>query len=491
MKDSLLMIGKMMERLSYNNSILKMKKIFYRVLFSILIVAICVSCSNSFIDEESVQSGQPFSIVASSSVDTKVVSSGYSKIWEAGDAVHVFHAVAGTSEYIDDGKFTINDISSNIFTGTLGASLSSDQSYDWYVFYPYHAGMDAPGGSFSKIGTTNTVVTETQNGNNSLAHLCDSEYYPLYGFTAGVISADVPSIRLNNIASVVEFDVANNLSTDISISSILFSVSQGIIGGYNIDYQHGSLTFGNSTTRNVTELFVQNGKAIKPGENAKFYIGIAPVSISSGEKISIRVYATNDKESGFQAFDFTPTESIAFNSGKYKTFELGYTTPIGTPLQVNSADIETLNYGVYKTSYATYQTYDRWILTNGCVLRSNNWNAITSLAPCLNGKKSSPGVFSSPLLAGGCGTLSFNYGLPYAKEKLSIRVDVKNASKEVVKTYTLTPDSPAQKTLYSFSEDVNVSGPFYLEFSNLSPSSLTSNKDRTAIFDIKWTNYSE
>lgn len=38
--------------------------------------------------------------------------------------------------------------------------------------------------------------------------------------------------------------------------------------------------------------------------------------------------------------------------------------------------------------------------------------------------------------------------------------------------------------------EINVSGDFQIVFTNLSPSNSTSNKDRTAIWDVEWSGYS-
>ena len=61
----------------------------------------------------------------------------------------------------------------------------------------------------------------------------------------------------------------------------------------------------------------------------------------------------------------------------------------------------------------------------------------------------------------------------------------------VVKTFTINNASATKLTKYSHSEAINVSGDFQIVFTNLSPSNSTSNKDRTAIWDVEWTGYKE
>jgi hypothetical protein len=111
-------------------------------------------------------------------------------------------------------------------------------------------------------------------------------------------------------------------------------------------------------------------------------------------------------------------------------------------------------------------------------------------ALCMNGKTSAVGSITSPTLTTGCGTLTFNYGLPFSDSKIKFRVDIKQNG-TVVKTFTVNPSSVSKLTKYSHEEVINVAGDFQIVFTNLSPSSSTSNKDRTAIWDVEWTGYAE
>ncbi len=100
---------------------------------------------------------------------------------------------------------------------------------------------------------------------------------------------------------------------------------------------------------------------------------------------------------------------------------------------------------------------------------------------------SSAGMLISPPIESGIGKLSFNYGTAYTESNgLSMRVDVKQNGK-VVKSFTVTRADATKHTVYNFDEDVNVSGTFTIEFTNLSPSAPSANKDRVAIWNVNWT----
>lgn len=107
-------------------------------------------------------------------------------------------------------------------------------------------------------------------------------------------------------------------------------------------------------------------------------------------------------------------------------------------------------------------------------------------ALCMNGKTSAVGKITSPTLNGGCGTLTFNYGLPFKDSAIKFRVDIMQNG-NTVHTFTINKTSASQYIKYTHEEVVNVAGDFQIVFTNLSPSNSSSNKDRTAIWDVVWT----
>ena len=45
--------------------------------------------------------------------------------WVEGDAIGLFHAIAGTQNYIDDNSFTCDNVAANKFSGTLTEELNA------------------------------------------------------------------------------------------------------------------------------------------------------------------------------------------------------------------------------------------------------------------------------------------------------------------------------------------------------------------------------
>ena len=147
------------------------------------------------------------------------------------------------------------------------------------------------------------------------------------------------------------------------------------------------------------------------------------------------------------------------------------------------------------TSYISSTTTSGWSAKNCAVLKGGTSDSSpkfkmigdeSNRAFCMNGKTSAVGTITSPDLTTGCGTLKFSYGLPFSDTKIKFRVDIKQNG-SVVKTFTVAHESVTKLTKYEHEEVINVSGIFQIVFTNLSPSNSTSNKDRTAIWDVEWT----
>lgn len=185
-----------------------------------------------------------------------------------------------------------------------------------------------------------------------------------------------------------------------------------------------------------------------------------------------------------------PNSSVATKECEY--VEISDDVVVG-----GAADFATIS--ATNTSYVTGTTTAGWNYKNCAIFKGGTSDSspafkmigdASNRALCMNGKTSAVGSITSPTLTTGCGTLTFNYGLPFGDTKIMFRVDImQNGS--VVKTFTINNASATKLTKYSHSEAINVSGDFQIVFTNLSPSNSTSNKDRTAIWDVEWTGYKE
>lgn len=167
-------------------------------------------------------------------------------------------------------------------------------------------------------------------------------------------------------------------------------------------------------------------------------------------------------------------------------------------------EFNTFNLAQTSTKYGTYRNATGWVAENCAIVSGNdtpdaNENPqyafigdAKTLAPVLNGKTTTVGKLTSPVLDNGIKDLSFSYGLPYSDTKLDITVNIyAQDSTTLVKTAKVAPETVAKQTAYDFNlADINHTGKFVIEIVNDCPSNADSNKDRTAIWNLTWTAYS-
>lgn len=273
--------------------------------------------------------GIPFEITASTP-DTKTANDDLATNWVANDALSVFHVETGATEFVDNDEFTITseNLAANKFTGDLTFAPEAGKSYDWYVMYPYNANYGESKLAEGKIGYTNFGSTcqngevstgQSQDGNNSKSHLA-GEKFPLYGVAKNVASQSSVSVKLSHLMSVIEVEVMNSTTEPITVTNITFTAPDYIVGSFYYDTVNGDYETSNangSYNSKTAELNVKNAEAITVGASARFYIGIIPITVNSGE---ISMTVVTDK--GTQ----TKTKSnanISFAAGVIK--KIGFT----------------------------------------------------------------------------------------------------------------------------------------------------------------------
>lgn len=428
---------------------------------------------------------------------TKTANDGMSTQWVEGDAIGLFHAIAGTQNYIDDNSFTCDNVAANKFSGTLTEELNAGSNYDWYAFYPKIniTNGDSPV-KFSKyIGRTvmsSFAGKVIQIGNNSMAHLAGGrDGFPVVGFVDNVPASEFPTIPMRNVASVICVNVTNTLSEPIVISSVDLVTPKPIVGNFSIELA-GNDIVASGAGQEFIRLEVSEGSQIAGGESSKFYIGVAPFTVTSGEEILLYVNAAIGDKTVSQKIAKIFDKETPFKSGFIKTFNVSYAQTDVVPLKVNKSDFQTLNIGKTSTAFkagSEHYSFDGWKLLTGAVVGPTTFTdgSIKDLAAVICGGTSQTGVLTSPLIADGCGTLQFKYGVYNNSEKIRFRIDIKNAAGEVVQTETVENLEPTKSTAAEYSKEFNVSGVFQLEFTNLCPSGVKNRKDRVAIFDIEWT----
>ena len=316
--------------LSRSNNPLKemiMKRNSFLKLGLIGLLALAISGCNGFeeqkLPDEKVSPDEPFSIIVSPETKTQM-SGDNDVVWKDDDAITVFVASKGSSDFSKNYKFerkTTGDVNSfycNDFVGVL------DAQNDWYVFYPYTATIGTPkNNSVSVIVGSAANGSQTQAGNSSRAHLA-GDNIPLYGkgtFDAGV----APTITLDQALSVIKVRVTNNTANDLTVSSVSFTAPEAIVGSFAIDFSGKDPIFTVtaeqedqvSTTATLT---VNDGSAIAKGKSADFYLAIKPFTVNAGGELVLTVNSESRTLT-------VPEGGVSFERGLIKTLNF-YEMPI-------------------------------------------------------------------------------------------------------------------------------------------------------------------
>lgn len=165
-----------------------------------------------------------------------------------------------------------------------------------------------------------------------------------------------------------------------------------------------------------------------------------------------------------------------------------------------SADLLTINGGVNANNASeTYYTASGWMLTGGKPAIVNKFPDLLgerAVVPYLNASNSFLGVLSSPILTGGCGTLTITWTRAATNVGNQFLVEIKDSEGTVKKSELHVDTEVAQWDLRETVFEMNVAGDFQIVISNQNytgndSSSGTIVNDQIDILAITWTGYSE
>ena len=302
---------------------MKMKK---NIIALGLIVAATFALTNCTKEIENPAEGQesagiPFELVASTADTKTAAGDDLATVWINNDALSVFHAEAGSTEYGANDQFTItaDNLASNKFTGTLSAGLEAGKSYDWYAVYPYKESYKTPATTNSGVIYLGSKYNEVQkqDGNDDMSHLAGANF-PLYGKTKATPAAETPAIAMSHLTSVIELTVTNNTSEALTVNNVAFTAPEAIIGGYYISIAGEDVVYtGNGQYVNTTAtLNVNDAVALASGKSAKFYIGFKPFVAKTGDVLKMSV-------NGYEK-EVTLLKDMTFHPGKIKALSFDF-----------------------------------------------------------------------------------------------------------------------------------------------------------------------
>lgn len=249
---------------------------------------------------------------------TKTANNGLGTEWVSGDMVNVFHAEAGSTDYINDGAFEY--VGSGDFAGDLSEELDGGKAYDWYVSYPYNANMHSPENMPISI-----PASQTQASDGSMAHLCGS-LCPLAGKEKGVSGANIPTVNMGHLVTVMKIKVTNYEAEVCNLERVAFCHHTGntpdegvrtILGGdylvditgddasytlngdINLDLGIGGWEENDALTRaggtadfSRFSITLEQPKALGLNESATVYLACIPFTIENGTRLCIGMNMT-------------------------------------------------------------------------------------------------------------------------------------------------------------------------------------------------------
>lgn len=147
------------------------------------------------------------------------------------------------------------------------------------------------------------------------------------------------------------------------------------------------------------------------------------------------------------------------------------------------------------------ETTGGWKLKNGCIRKYSRAGYPEHKFPLLVGLTETTGTLTSPILKGGCGTLTVAMAGGKLKNYVpkGIKVKVEIIQNKIVKKSTfleITQDEYEQYQIFNREYEVNVSGEYEIVITNACPSQIPSGTGLSRAEDVmipsvSWTGYSE
>ena len=379
-----------------------MKKITYTLAAIFASAFALTSCTKEMTDSsKDIESqGIPFEICASVSQTRTTTDNSWNTTWVAKDAINLFHAEAGTTTYVSDGQFTVENTESGKFKGNLARELTAD-SYDWYAFYPYKQQISSPGQQTDGYTYIGHSVAAIQNGNNDRQHL-GTTLCPLYGISKSLKASAPVAIEMQQLTSVVEIVVKNTTTEPLTVTSIAFSTDEDIVGSYYINFAGENVVYTpkDGYTKTVANLTVNNGTALNQNETASFFIPIKPHVANSGSTITLTV-------NGYKKTKEL-TSDVTFAAGKIKTLNFNYDNrPSDDVYTLVETDGAFENDGKYVLAIKDGVTGDYYFISNAGTSNTLVKSALT----VADGKITNPDakyVFTAKTVEGGYKLINSN-----------------------------------------------------------------------------------
>ena len=235
---------------------------------------------------ENVEAGVRFTLNLNPGTRTVIDGETLATSWASGDRVNVFHAVSGTSDYVNDGAFSFT--SGSTFEGTLASALDGSKSYDWYVCYPYNEATTAPNAMAMDV-----PGDQYQSESGSMAHI-SGNLDPLAGKVTGVAASATPSLNLDHLLTVVKIKATNYEASAMDLSLISFlvnpdnnSVYGEIAGKFTVDFTGSAPVYTCTQPSYRPLLHLNTPISLGLNDDAIGYMALAPFKINNAGSMTM------------------------------------------------------------------------------------------------------------------------------------------------------------------------------------------------------------
>ena len=285
----------------------------------------CVKETMPCTNEAELSESTPYELEVSFPATKTSIDEEFKVAWEEGDQINVFHALAGSDKFINDGAFTVKEAGlKGSFAGKIQGVLYPEKEYDWYIVYPYSEDFESP--AKGAILVTNPERTKAA-GNSVLAEL------PLYGTIKSLKGNVAPKISVHQLMAAMKVTFTN-IDTDASVKYVRFQdqvngynqpkLSEQMVGSFYIDItaEQPVFTAGpdggkqyNHSTANITD-----GGTLEVGQSVTTYLITKPRTIPAGQTVA---FAANNFNSMKVA---TLKEDLNLKAGSIQEFNINLGT---------------------------------------------------------------------------------------------------------------------------------------------------------------------
>ena len=303
------------------------------------------------------------------STPTKTANDGLHTVWETGDKVNVFHAEAGTKNYINDGAFVCSG--GIAFSGNLGKELEAGKSYDWYIAYPYSENMETP-----KSMSVSITRAQVQSEDGNMGHLCKS-LCPLFGKVKGISADQEVKLTMEHLVTVIKIKVTNYEADPCLLETVSFShhdVNNNftpLCGNYLVDLTAETQGFvQNESSFNAdisdwkeNDAFTNTKAQIEEDPSSPYVILESPKTLNLNESATVYLVCKPFKITTADTFlrigMNTPSDGVSIRICKEVNFKAGAINGVkqGSHLAPPLKDFAKFYYGVKKAD-GSYEIID-------------------------------------------------------------------------------------------------------------------------------------